>query len=200
MGYPSPKLSNLLHGVVYRYEEGEITAEEAVQHVALFGGEHGTTSVGVEIIGKEHAYQGTTNTIAVWLIQKGVPESDLGIFGPHVVGLVPVSLLNDLSLRSDVTRINGPDIGRVETMEWDSEAAPSQETLEKFGMKPNTQQRAIPTPTPMPTASDDDGIPQTPEEWMTEGFNTEPGLQAKGSHTPHQLAAPTAQPVPTPTP
>ena len=175
MGYPSPKLSSLLHSVVYRYEEGLITAEEAVQEVARAGGEHGRTSVEVNIRAKEDAYDGTTNTVAVWLIQKGVPEDDFGVVATAVIGLVPVSLLNELSLRNDVVRIWGPEMGRVRELEWDSEAAPSQETLEKYGMKPDTQRRPTPTPTPTPMP--------TPTPVVSQGVGAHGATAWQSTHT-----------------
>ena len=94
-GYPYPKMSNSLVQLVYQYERGELTAEEAAAGTRQYQG----SSVRVYV----PFYDETQLPVVVaWLKSKGVPDSALTVGVSSFLGYVPVPLLRELSRKPGV--------------------------------------------------------------------------------------------------
>ncbi len=105
-GYPYPNLISRLEELVYRYEQGELTAEEVASE---FGDQGKGSSVHVQIMLSPDP--ANTDAVVAWLKSKGL--SPLHItkseeYPNFISGFVPVSLLAELSQHTGVWRVEVP--------------------------------------------------------------------------------------------
>ena len=104
-GYPYPKLMGRLEELVYRYEQGELTAEEVASEFKVREG----SSVHVDIQLPPDPVN--TDVVAAWLKSKGVSFlliSKSEEYPNIISGFVPVSLMAELSQHPGVWRVKTP--------------------------------------------------------------------------------------------
>ena len=97
-GYPYPKLKGRLHGIVYEFEHGGLTAEQAAQK----GMENQGTSIRVSIQFSDHTQVQVT---AAWLKSEGVQDSALDVYDSSILAYIPVPLLGELSTKPGVLAV-----------------------------------------------------------------------------------------------
>ena len=105
-GYPYPKLKGKLEELVYRYEQGELTAEEVASE---FGDRGEGSSVHVQI--KLSPDPANTDAVVAWLKSKGLSSFHVTkseVYPNFISGFVPVSLMVTLSERPGVWRVGTP--------------------------------------------------------------------------------------------
>ena len=146
--YPYPKLKGNLQELVYRYEQGEMTATEVA---SSFEDHHQGSSIRVQVeLAPDPA---NTDVVATWLKSKGVSSLHIGkdeVYPNIISGLVPVSLLATLSQQPGVYRIKIAGVpgnrlapGGFGPINPDPQSAP----------QGAPQSNPPPTPTPTPVTS-----------------------------------------------
>ena len=135
--YPYPKLKGKLAELVYRYEQGELTAEQVVSE---FGDKGKGSSIRVQI--ELPPDPANTDAVANWLKSKGLSSLRVRKHEsyPNIIsGFVPVSLMAELSQHSGIWRVRTP--GRPGGgSKGGSPRAPTSQSTE--------QSSAPPTPSP----------------------------------------------------
>ena len=104
-GYPYPNLIGNLEELVYRYEQGELTAEEVASEFKVREG----SSVHVDI--QLPPDPANTDVVAAWLKSKGVSSllvSKSEEYPNIISGFVPVSLMAELSQHPGIWRVKTP--------------------------------------------------------------------------------------------
>ena len=104
--YPYPKLKGKLAELVYRYEQGELTAEQVVSE---FGDKGKGSSIRVQI--ELPPDPANTDAVANWLKSKGLSSLRVRKHEsyPNIIsGFVPVSLMAELSQHSGIWRVRTP--------------------------------------------------------------------------------------------
>ncbi len=104
-GYPYPKLIGGLEELVYRYEQGELTAEEVASEFKVREG----SSVHVDI--QLPPDPANIDVVAAWLKSKGVSSllvSKSEEYPNIISGFVPVSLMAELSQHPGIWRVKTP--------------------------------------------------------------------------------------------
>ena len=103
-GYPYPKLKGRLEKLVYRYEQGELTAEEVASEYG-----HQGSSVHVQIMLSPDP--ANTDAVVAWLKSKGLSSFHVTkseVYPNFISGFVPVSLMVTLSERPGIWRVEIP--------------------------------------------------------------------------------------------
>ena len=135
--YPYPKLKGKLAELVYRYEQGELTAEQVVSE---FGDKGKGSSIRVQI--ELPPDPANTDAVANWLKSKGLSSLRVRKHEsyPNIIsGFVPVSLMAELSQHPGIWRVRTP--GRPGGgSKGGSPRAPTSQSTE--------QSSAPPTPSP----------------------------------------------------
>ena len=145
--YPYPSMSSTLEYLVYLYEIGEITAEEAARRT-------GVAAAGDAIWIEAYINaEGNSKNIVAWLTSEGFTSPDMRALDGLLDGPVPVRLLGALSKRPGVWHM---DISGAEPQP-DGLSGNIVE-LDREHQMDNPEQVA-PTPTPKVVARDSDSDP-----------------------------------------
>ncbi len=105
-GYPYPKMSNSHVQLVYQYERGELTAEEAAAQAREYRG----SSVRVN---PRFSDETQIPIVVAWLKSQGVPDSDLHVSETSFLGYVPVPPCWESFRRSPASSMCDPHDGAL---------------------------------------------------------------------------------------